>query len=380
MSPWRGRFWGRPWGGARLLAGHHLGGVAHFLAGWAMAACTRSPTKGAPRFLRACFMVFPAHRWPCAHQPSAQGLWAEGWPNGTVLWRYSWGHIHCSPWRTGDGSCSSWPGCEFQWAQAYHASWTLQRIQAFPYLDVAANTGIPILTPRRPSSWRAGPCQWRCDVWSYKCTTGSAERPWNTWSCWPSCGDESCPAASSGSAPPWHIDVIIRAGEEVYVSGFEQSLEGRCTHFGALVALHSQWWSVLHFIQNGLHGARRLSAALAGQRSCPGILGKYVYAAEEIPGAVVGLSVLAAVYQVALPRARHNGLPLGEAVAPPIGSVWLSSAASAFPMALLAGRLPRAIHSLQTPTRLPTCPLGDSADASQAWWWAASCSYSYSRR
>ena len=96
------------------------------------------------------------------------------------------------------------------------------------------------------------------------------------------------------------FDVIILAGEEVYVSGLEQSLEGRCTHFGALVALHSQWRSVLHVIQNGVHGARHLSAALAGQRSCPGILGKHLYAAEEIPGAVVGLSELAAVHQVAL--------------------------------------------------------------------------------
>ena len=96
------------------------------------------------------------------------------------------------------------------------------------------------------------------------------------------------------------FDVIILAGEEVYVSGLEQWLEGCCTHFGALVALHSQWQSLLHVLQNGLHGACHLSAALAGQRSCPGILGKHVYSVEEIPGAVVGLSVLAAVHQVAL--------------------------------------------------------------------------------
>ena len=68
------------------------------------------------------------------------------------------------------------------------------------------------------------------------------------------------------------FDVIILAGEEVYVSGLEQSLEGRCMHFGALVALHSQWRSVLHVVQNGLHGARCPCAALAGQRSCPGVL------------------------------------------------------------------------------------------------------------
>ena len=96
------------------------------------------------------------------------------------------------------------------------------------------------------------------------------------------------------------FDVIILAGEEVYVSGLEQSLEGRCMHFGALVARHSQWRSVLHVVQNGLHGARCLSVALAGQRSCPCVLGKHVYAADEIPGAVVGLSVLVAVHQVAL--------------------------------------------------------------------------------
>ena len=94
------------------------------------------------------------------------------------------------------------------------------------------------------------------------------------------------------------FDVIILAGEEVCVFG--QSLEGRCTHFGALVTLHSQWWSILHVVQDGLHGARHFSAALAGQRLCPGILGKHVYAAEEIPGAAIGLSVLAAVHQVAL--------------------------------------------------------------------------------
>ena len=35
------------------------------------------------------------------------------------------------------------------------------------------------------------------------------------------------------------FDVIILAGEEVYVSGLEQSLEGRCMHFSALIALHS---------------------------------------------------------------------------------------------------------------------------------------------
>ena len=29
--------------------------------------------------------------------------------------------------------------------------------------------------------------------------------PQNAWSCWPSCGDEPCPATSFGSAPPWHI-------------------------------------------------------------------------------------------------------------------------------------------------------------------------------
>ena len=59
MSPWRGRFRVRPWGGTRLLAGRRLGGVVRFLAGRAVAACIRSPTKGATRFLRACFMVFP---------------------------------------------------------------------------------------------------------------------------------------------------------------------------------------------------------------------------------------------------------------------------------------------------------------------------------
>ena len=48
-----------PWRGARLLAGCHLGGVAPFLVGRAIAACTRSPTKRAMWFLRACFMVFP---------------------------------------------------------------------------------------------------------------------------------------------------------------------------------------------------------------------------------------------------------------------------------------------------------------------------------
>ena len=70
MSPWLGRFRVHPWGGARLLAGHRLDGVACFLAGRAVAACTRSPTKGAMRFLRACFMVFPLRTSLAMRTPS----------------------------------------------------------------------------------------------------------------------------------------------------------------------------------------------------------------------------------------------------------------------------------------------------------------------
>ena len=45
--------------GSRALASWPDVVWARFLAGRAVAACTRSPTKGATRFLRACFMVFP---------------------------------------------------------------------------------------------------------------------------------------------------------------------------------------------------------------------------------------------------------------------------------------------------------------------------------
>ena len=114
------------------------------------------------------------------------------------------------------------------------------------------------------------------------------------------------------------FDVVILAGEDVYAPGLEQPLEGCCAHFSALVALHGQWRLIFHLIQNGLHGGRRLGASLAGQKSCPAILGEYVYATEKLHGAVVGLLVLAAVHQVTLKlfsRPGHDGLPTREAVA-----------------------------------------------------------------
>ena len=83
------------------------------------------------------------------------------------------------------------------------------------------------------------------------------------------------------------FDVIILAGDEVYVPRPGQSLEGCCMHFSALVALHGQL--VYHLVHNGLHGGRHLCASLAGQSSYPGVLREYVYAAEKIPSAVVGL-------------------------------------------------------------------------------------------
>ena len=123
------------------------------------------------------------------------------------------------------------------------------------------------------------------------------------------------------------FDVVILAGEEVYVPRLEQLLEG---HFGALVARYGQQRLVFHLIQNGLHGSRRLGASLAGQRSFAGVLGEYFYAIEKIPGAVVGLSVLAQSTR--------------------------SSAAKAFPMADRAGRLLRLVHSLEILARLPAWP------------------------
>ena len=36
------------------------------------------------------------------------------------------------------------------------------------------------------------------------------------------------------------FDVIILAGEEVYVPIFEQSLEGHCTYYGVLVSVRDQ--------------------------------------------------------------------------------------------------------------------------------------------
>ena len=104
------------------------------------------------------------------------------------------------------------------------------------------------------------------------------------------------------------FDVVILAGEEVYVPRLEQLLEG---HFGALVARYGQQRLVFHLIQNGLHGSRRLGASLAGQRSFAGVLGEYFHAIEKIPGAVVGLSVLAAVYQVLSSQGFPNGRPSG---------------------------------------------------------------------
>ena len=98
--------------------------------------------------------------------------------------------------RTGDGSCSSWPGRQVRVAESPGLPWVV---------DIAASTGIPILAPRWPSSRRAAPCQWHCDLWSYKCATGPSGRPRNAWSCWSSCGDESCHSVSFASAPPWHI-------------------------------------------------------------------------------------------------------------------------------------------------------------------------------
>ena len=46
-----------------------------------------------------------------------------------------------------------------------------------------------------------------------------------------------------GSLEAFHygaFDVIILAGEEVYVPIFEQSLEGHCTYYGVLVSVHDQ--------------------------------------------------------------------------------------------------------------------------------------------
>ena len=118
-------------------------------------------------------------------------------------------------------------------------------------VDVAASTGVLMLAQQWPSSRCTALCQWHCDVWSYKCATGPA-------------GGHETPG------PVGH-------------------------HVAMNHALH-----VLHVVQNGLHGARHLSAVFAGQRSCPGIRGKHVYVAEEIPGAILSLSVLAAVHQVTL--------------------------------------------------------------------------------
>ena len=114
----------------------------------------------------------------------------------------------------------------------------------------------------------------------------------------------------------WPLEAFHHGACEMYVPGHEQLLEGHRAHLCALVAMHGQWWLVSHIVQNGLHGSRRLGASLAGKRSCAGVLGEYVYATEKLPGAVVGLSVLTAVHQVALqlfPQHGHGGLLLAEA-------------------------------------------------------------------
>ena len=167
-------------------------------------------------------------------------------------------------------------------------------------VDVAMSTGVPILAPQWPSSQHVAPCQWHG-----VCGVIGAHQGWQD------VHKMSGPAGrhvamnhalQHPSEALFHgkFDVIILAGDEVYVPGLEQSLEGHCTHFSALVPLHSQRRSILHVVQNGLHVTHCLSAVLAGQSSCPGVFGKHVYAAEEIPVAVVGLSALAAVHQVAL--------------------------------------------------------------------------------
>ena len=67
-----------------------------------------------------------ARRWSCAHRPSAQGLWAEGWPNGTVLWRYSRGHVLAGtePRRTAWWSWPPW------WCQTLSACVSEPKITA----------------------------------------------------------------------------------------------------------------------------------------------------------------------------------------------------------------------------------------------------------
>ena len=64
MSLWRACFQVHPCSGAHLLQARCLAGVMCFLADCTPAACKRSPTKRATRFLRACFMVFPLSTSP----------------------------------------------------------------------------------------------------------------------------------------------------------------------------------------------------------------------------------------------------------------------------------------------------------------------------
>ena len=59
-----GCFQVHPCSGAHLLLARCLAGVMCFLADCTPAACKRSPTKRATRFLRACFMVFPLSTSP----------------------------------------------------------------------------------------------------------------------------------------------------------------------------------------------------------------------------------------------------------------------------------------------------------------------------
>ena len=151
-----------------------------------------------------------------------------------------------------------------QRAQAYHASWTLPRVQAFPY----SLHNRPLHSTLRHSNGTV-----MCGVISAQQGQQDVHEPPG-----PVGHHVAMNHAPQRPLEALHhdtFDVIILAGEEVYVSGLEQSMEGRCTHFGAIVALRSQWRSVLHVVQNGLHGAGRLSAALAGQRSvqCVNFLG-----------------------------------------------------------------------------------------------------------
>ena len=226
-------------------------------------------------------------------------------------------------------------------------------------VDVAASTGVPILAPRWPSSRRG-----------VMCGVISAQ--------------QGCQNVHKTPGPVGHhvvmyhalqrplevlhhgtFDVIILTGEEVYVSGLEQSLEGCRMHFGALVTLHSQWrsgppsqcracWSKV--VPRRTWKTRLCSRRDTWCRCWP--FGTRCSPPGRTVAVTPGQTRWSAVWEAVAHRLVQRvtflccqGFSNGPTSRPP------------------AWRLPPGY---------PPDRLGDSSVTSQAWWWGASCSYYYS--